>query len=187
MSRPAVRGSFSASAALLPRSSGKVPRPMESRAIARVADRKAVAPKGHASGRANGQSKVSLGTTLASPIGRGVGSPNFARLRNARASPNAPAPRVSPSPSGEPEGAATRGATHNSPAFGDFARKAPRRGGKRNCRGVCKAITQPQTPPRRARWGDDFHWALGGLFSHNAPTGEARRGRLFFLCRFETR
>ena len=47
--------------------------------------------------------------------------------------------------------------------------------------------SKPQTPPRRARWGNDFHWALGGLFSHNAPTGEARRGRSSFLCRFERR
>ena len=77
---------------------------MESRAIARVADRKAVAPKGHASGRANGQSKVSWGTTLASPIGRGVGSPNRARWRNARHEPTPPRQGY-PLAEGDPKGA----------------------------------------------------------------------------------
>ena len=117
------------------------------------------------------QSKVSWGTTLASPIGRGVGSPNFARLRNARASPNAPAPR------GNAQFARFRGLRSQSPSARGEAELERR----------FLRESKPQTPPRRARWGNDFHWALGGLFSHNAPTGEARRWRLFFLCRFERR
>ena len=62
---------------------------------------------------------------------------------------------------------------------------------------VGKREREPQTPPSRARWraersegtpialqspvglargaSNDFHWDLGGHFSHNAPTGAARR------------
>ena len=54
------------------------PRPMESRAIARVADRKAVAPKGHASGRATPIKGLFGDNSRASPIGRGVEIPRAA-------------------------------------------------------------------------------------------------------------
>ena len=65
---------------------------MESRAIARVADRKAVAPKGHASGRANGQSKVSWGSILAQAPRRG--ERNWRAVGETRTpTPNAAAPR----------------------------------------------------------------------------------------------
>ena len=46
-----------------------------------------------------------------------------------------------------------------------------------------KGEPTPQTPPRRARRGNDFHWTLGGLFSRNAPSGAGRGSEDFFLCR----
>lgn len=69
-----------------------------------------------------------------------------------------------------------RGATHNSALVGDCSRTCPSARRKRNWRGVCGAITQPQTPPRRA-FGATTKWGrIRGRFSHNAPKGAARRG-----------
>ena len=70
----------------------------------------------------------------------GVGSPKGNRWRNADARPNAPAPRISPSPKASPKvwpdrrsppkavarGLRTSGgATHNSADFGDYSRTRP--------------------------------------------------------------
>ena len=42
-----------------------------------------------------------------------------------------------------------------------------------------------QSPVGLARGAsNDFHWDLGGHFSHNAPTGAARRGRRSFSLSF---
>ena len=123
------------------------PRPMESRAIARVADRKAVAPKGHASGRATPIKGLFGDNSRASPIGRGVGSPNFARLRNARASPNAPR-RGYPLAEGDPKGALAGVQRIIKPSLGETFALAPRRNAPKRSEGkVPKARrSRPQGP-----------------------------------------
>ena len=74
-----------------------------------------------------------------------------------------------------------RGATHNSADFGDYSRTRPSARGKRNWRGVCKAITQPQTPPRRARWGNDQVGTNTGMLLARSPIGRGAAGlRSFF-------
>ena len=86
------------------------PRPMESRAIARVADRKAVAPKGHASGRAT-PIKGLFGDNSRKPHrARGWESqePPLGRANNANA-------------------AAPDGGTHNQGLIGDSSRNIPHR------------------------------------------------------------
>ena len=70
------------------------------------------------------------------------------------------------------------------PSFGVSLALAPRRGGSGIVEAFLNREREPQTPPRRAFWGNDFHWTLGGHISHNAPKGAARRGWCLFLCRF---
>ena len=80
-----------------------------------------------------------------------------------------------------------RGATHNSPALGDNFAK-PLGAGES---GVVEAFVRRLRNPKRRRaapvGATTKLGQIGGLFSHNAPTGEARRGRSSFLCRLETR
>ena len=59
----------------------------------------------------------------------GVGSPKGNRWRNADARPNAPAPRVSPSPKASPKGALAGVQRTIQPTLGTTLALAPRRGG----------------------------------------------------------
>ena len=79
-----------------------------------------------------------------------------------------------------------RGATHNSADFGHYSRTRPSARGKRNWRGVCKAITQPQTPPRRAFGATTKRGRIRG-FHRRSPKRRGAAGRGLFLCRFRAR
>ena len=70
-----------------------------------------------------------LGEARHDQIGRGNGSPNLARWRNANARPNAPAPRISPSPKASPKGALAGVQRTIQPSLGITLALAPRRGG----------------------------------------------------------
>ena len=109
------------------------------------------------------------GTTEAHSMQRarrgGGGSPNLARWRNADARPNAPAPR---------------GNAQFSPQWGLRSHCPSARGS-----GIAEAFLnrerQPQTPPRRARWGNDQVGTNTGMLLARSPIGRGAAGlRSFF-------
>ena len=132
--------------------------------------------------------------------GGGVGSPKGNRWGNAKHEPTpprgtrqshrwerrsthkrrpaAPRPRY-PLAEGDPKGALAGVQRTFSPQVGTSIALALGRG-EAESRAVCKAITQPQTPPRRARRVNDFEGSAWGRFSHNDPSGAARRGGFSF-------
>ena len=81
----------------------------------------------------------------------GVGSPKGNRWRNADARPNAPAPRISPSPKASPKGALAGVQRTIQPTLGTTLALAPRRGGS----GIGKAFERradtPNAAPRARR------------------------------------
>ena len=101
--------------------------------------------------------------------GGGGGSPNLARWRNADARPNAPAPRISPSPKASPKGALAGVQRTIQPTLGTTLALAPRRGGD--------APRVSAGSPRRSR-AARFARAVGvGLPEREARTRRAARGR----------
>ena len=100
--------------------------------------------------------------------GGGVGNPNRARWGIARHEPTPPSrPR--------------RGATHNSADFGDYSRTRPSARGSGIAEAFLNRERQPQTPPRRARWGNDQVGTNTGILLARSPIGRGAAGlRSFF-------
>ena len=74
------------------------------------------------------------------------------------------------------------------PTLGTTLALAPRRGGSGIGKAFAKRLTSPQTPPRRAFWGNDLVGTNTGTSIARSPKRRGAAGADFlFLCRWKSR